>query len=442
MKISIVLLMCLSAQTSHPLYEKIYESFIKDIEKGNFISYNPLNPENNITILADFCRSTAWFGKTNIDNGIWCFYKLLLNNENLDFLVQRILLSSGSAINIIFSHLLLCKKTIDICTLHKLIKDKEYVETNILELSEKITADLNKPISNDYLYLIALCLLLELEAYINETDLVKNIFFILIKEIGIYILAEQNENEAEKDKTRHINLIEAFRLISDTHKEVYFRTRDIVLENICQIAMLFTGLYSFNIPDKYMNKYTKINQDDVITKIKLDKFNIKKNNENIRKRIKEKNIESTMKFQKIQILKEIISKTNIEEKLNNLQKKIIENKGRIEITNAFNKCESDLLRMNISTEIINEYRNIFIDKFILSLLNFTPENMGTYCKELLYTSIINLLKSEFFDDESEKVKRKRFFQNIKNLLNESEVFRIVNNNLKLFNEIMVELKKH
>ncbi|WUR03677.1 uncharacterized protein VNE69_06001 [Vairimorpha necatrix] len=724
MKISIVLLMCLSAQTSHPLYEKIYESFIKDIEKGNFISYNPLNPKNNITILADFCRSTAGFGKltctvktfndqnlgefvldtknkptediiikmeeeiekiliapehysivflystccqenhpimlkfvyelkkannermannsffkilykqicsvgnektnyffqiyndssksyfekfqtnifhyidfftqsykivlridienichvmefcvddfyhlvlpeidiqkfyryqiarklfdiynlyhhdiifnyikkykkilctlnyiflnddensfelnieteviifkiddkefhyfleqynvkesnnvyistdcyrniqiiisalakTNIDNGIWCFYKLLLNNENLDFLVQRILLSSGSAINIIFSHLLLCKKTIDICTLHKLIKDKEYVETNILELSENITADLNKPISNDYLYLIALCLLLEIEAYINETDLIKNIFYILIKEIGIYILAEKNENEAEKDKTEHINLIEVFRLISDTHKEVYFRTRDIVLENICQIAMLFTGLYSFNIPDKYMNKYTKINQDDVITKIKLDKNNIKKNNENIRKRIKEKNIESTMKFEKIQFLKEIISKTNIEEKLNNLrleimeryiqtnryesEKKIIENKGRIEITNAFNECESDLLRMNISTEIINEYRNIFIDKFILSLLNFTPENMGTYCKELLYPSIINLLKSEFFDDESEKVKRKRFFQNIKNLLNESEVFKIVNDNLKLFNEIMVELKKH
>ncbi|WUR04446.1 uncharacterized protein VNE69_09001 [Vairimorpha necatrix] len=697
MKISIVLLMCLSAQTSHPLYEKIYESFIKDIEKGNFISYNPLNPENNITILADFCRSTAGFGKltctvetfydqnlgefvldtknkptediiiemeeeiekilnapkhysivllcspcrrenhhiiskfvyklkkannermannsffkihykkiysvenenTNyyfriynessksyykklqpyiyhyadsftesynivlridienichilfakklldiynlyhhdiiynylryhkkelnctinninlnkhgycfeikigtmyvtfdiddkryyfflehyrgfvsdnvyistdcyrkiqiifsalsrksIDDGIWFFYKLLFNNENLNFLIQRILLSSGSAINITFSHLLLYKKTIDVHIYKKVIKDKEYVETNLFELSKKITLDLKSNLFDDYLYLVTFCLLLEAETYLNETNSVEDKFFIIIKDIGINILAEKNE----KDRIKHIDLIEVFRQISAIHKELFLNSQQEVLKDICQIAILFTGLYTFDIPDAYMLEFTKMSQDDVITKFKLDKNYILKKNENIRKRIKEKNIESTMKFEKIQILKEIISKTNIEEKLNNLhleimerykqtnryesEKKIIENKGRIEINNTFSECKSVLLRMNINIEIINEYRNILIDKFILSLKKYTPEYIRLYRKEFLYPSIMNLLKSEFIDDESEKSKRKGFFQNIKNMLNESEVFGIVNDNLKLFNEIMDELKKH
>ncbi|WUR02245.1 uncharacterized protein VNE69_01184 [Vairimorpha necatrix] len=389
-----------------------------------------------------------------IDDALYFFYKLVVNYDEIYFIIQNILNRSRSATNIIFCHLLLHKKAIEIDTFNTIINNTEYSEIKAPELIKNIISNIRMSHFDDCLYLITLCLLLETETYINENEFEGNTLFSLLKETGSIIIEKEYNNEAESPLIiPYINVVQIFMKIANVHNYIYEYNKNAVLEYICNIGALFTGLSSINIHYDIIYKNINVKRDQISTKNNIDEKDIIKNNEIITKRL----IENTIAKTKENILKGVFSITLIKEKLNHIfkeimnkylennydekEKKIIENKVKFEIEKYVNEIEPELLNMNINKDVINEYRNILIDKFMLNLDQYAQEYLKNTSKEMFYSTIIKLFKSEFSDDEKEKIKCQIIFEKLKEILNEKERFDIVNNNEELFYAVTDELKK-
>ncbi|WUR05015.1 uncharacterized protein VNE69_11178 [Vairimorpha necatrix] len=126
---------------------------------------------------------------------ITMFYRLFEFNFLIGFLIERILNKADTSISIILTHLFLRKKIID-KKIYNEIRDKEGFKISKIDLPEKLLSCFNNS-TKEEMRLIAYCLILEAEKYINENDINEDNLFGKIKYIADVITDENNKNISE-----------------------------------------------------------------------------------------------------------------------------------------------------------------------------------------------------------------------------------------------------
>ncbi|WUR04833.1 uncharacterized protein VNE69_11005 [Vairimorpha necatrix] len=413
--------------------------------------------KNNIFIgknsFIEFQTILSRLKNTKKTEGISMFYKLIESNNKIEFLVERIINNPGSALNIIFAHLLLDKTIININILHKIIGNNEDCGLNKTTLSNRVSTNLKKRFYTTDLYFIAFCLLLETENYINNENLCNVILFNILKDIGI--LNKKKEFGCNGPKF-NINLIKTCEDIAIIHNNNFDKYKKEVEQKICSTIALFTGYKDIFFMNRFSSVYYHIEKDQVITNLGLDPIRIESYLEISRKLLWGNTVKSKIKQENIKAIKQIHQKAQLEKNLNSIYNKILdcnlqnlfnevktkeyENEGIENIENSVSDCALKLFSMNISIDLINEYRINLRQQFIINLKKYITENIRKNGKKFLFHVLIEYFKSEFTNDASIKSNWKYILRKLLNTLSQKEKLNIINNNIQLFNNLIKVLQ--
>ncbi|WUR02064.1 uncharacterized protein VNE69_01006 [Vairimorpha necatrix] len=341
--------------------------------------------------------------------GINMFYKLIVLNNKIEFLVERILNKPGSALNIIFGYLLLDITIIDQNTVSTIIGNKTDNGLNKKKLINRVATNLKKYFYTTDLYFIAFCLLLETENYINNENVCNVILFKILKDIGI--LTKKKEYGCNSPKF-NINLIKTCEDIAIIHNKNF---------------------------DKFKRCRTKNLQVETYSEI-------------LRKILWENTVKSKIKQENIKAIKQLHPKGQLENDLNSIYNKIInsnlqnifnevktkkiEHEGIENIKKSVSGCAMKLFSMNISIDLINIYRYFLREQFIFNLKKYITENIRKNCKKYYFNVLIENFKSEFKNDASNAANWKYISLKIKNLLSQNEKLHIINNNIRLIDNLI------
>ncbi|WUR04970.1 putative SP-containing protein [Vairimorpha necatrix] len=223
--------------------------------------------------------------------GIIMFHNLVVNNNRINFFVERILNKRGSAINIMFSYLLFYKIKMNPNILYDIIENKILNDTIMKKIIKKISEKLKTIFFINDLYLIKFCLLLEAEEYINENELKDDILFKTLKDIGSLIVKRNNKSEHKTNiSQKNINLLEVFNEIVIIHNGIHDLYRNEVREKILNTAAVFTGSSTIDINVYTLNllhKNYKVQKDDIIKKLNIESTMVDKDNKEILEELNE-----------------------------------------------------------------------------------------------------------------------------------------------------------
>ncbi|WUR02787.1 uncharacterized protein VNE69_03008 [Vairimorpha necatrix] len=202
-----------------------------------------INFKNNISI----CEKTSkeltrikklWINITQKnDKEIMLFYKLIEGHCLVEFVLERILKKSGSAVNIIFSRLCVEIKIINMCNF-KILTEKKSLITTVQKniINGKILAAVLKILQCEddvRSYLIKICLFLETDNIIYSKEKTQIELFRELKCISD--ICVQNEDSSGMGGTD--NLFEVFTTISH-HCEILSKYAKKTFDNICDAFFL------------------------------------------------------------------------------------------------------------------------------------------------------------------------------------------------------------
>ncbi|WUR03669.1 uncharacterized protein VNE69_05258 [Vairimorpha necatrix] len=381
--------------------------------------------------------------------GINMFYKLIVLNNKIEFLVERILNKPGSALNIIFGYLLLDITIIDQNTVSTIIGNDTDNGLNKKKLTNRVATSLKKYFYTTDLYFIAFCLLLETENYINNENVCNVILFKILKDIGI--LNKKKEFGCNSPKF-NINLIKTCEDIAIIHNNNFDKYKKEVEQKICSTTALFTKYKDIFIINRFTSVYYQLEKDQVITNLGLDPIRIETYSGILRKILWENTVKSKIKQENIKAIKQLHPKGQLENDLNIIYNKIInsnlqnifnevktkkiEHEGIENIEKSVSGCALKLFSMNISIDLINIYRYNLREQFIFNLKKYITENIRKNCKKYYFNVLIENFKSEFKNDASNAANWKYISLKIKNLLSQNEKLNIINNNILLINDLI------
>ncbi|WUR03168.1 uncharacterized protein VNE69_03377 [Vairimorpha necatrix] len=419
------------------------------------------------------------------------FFRLIQDNKKVEYFIHRILCKQGTAVNIIFSHLLLD---------HKIIEKKkvnEIIETEIerQQIIKKILKKLSNSLYLSSTYLIKICLFLEVEEYLNENQSKNEPIFRTLKNIAYYIRSKKNLQEfylsesSLLNKQKNVNLTKVFQELANYHLEDLGNLKENNLRFILKIAFLFTGLendtcdvgdYQF-----YVDKFS------IITGLRLDRIEIEINNKMIAENISKHYNESMRKesivnlelaiihFKKIKRAKSSNETIFYKNKIKRILKKInpqvckkiikvalykeidniydyeirikfeneLKNEGIKEIEYIFTSDQSMKQVANkiyeIDPNIINEYMTEEKNNFFKKLMINIDENVRRYCKKNLLKHSKALFECGFMYSEAIKKENENKMVKIKTILSDTEIIEILNEEIgiNLIDELIKTLKK-
>ncbi|WUR05215.1 uncharacterized protein VNE69_12200 [Vairimorpha necatrix] len=440
------------------------EKIIFNYSSSNIEYYTEIDLDNQVdtfyiskNCFKDFQSIFMRMSNTMHTNGINFFYKILEYNNKREFFLERIINARGSALNIIFAHLLLYKGTIDDNHLDIMIGKNKDAEFNPKNLTKMVSAILEGFYLEPDTYLIKFCLLLEAEKYINENNTYDDLLFNSIKDFANVITSKNKKNENKTCNIEEdINLVNVFDEIIDIHIKYHHLYENEVVKNICTMGALSTGSNFIRIHNYLSSNNFTITKDDIISNYNFNASNIEKSNSVIIEKLKENIHEDEKGEEKINEILQRLKKYKLYEKLNNIlfeglvsylqdkyNKKVrmkLRKRGINYIKKTYNFSDPKLLAI-IDIDVIQKFQTKLIIKFISDLKELTAKNIKNICVKYLNKVIIENFKCEFSDDFNEKQKWKNIAKILMQRLDEKTIFNHVNNNLQLYNGLLEVLKK-
>ncbi|WUR03542.1 uncharacterized protein VNE69_05133 [Vairimorpha necatrix] len=388
---------------------------------------------------------------------------------------NRIMNRPDTALNIIFSHLLLDQKLIEKNELNKIIKDKKTIRKLLKRLSN------HRFLSTTFA--LKICIFLEAERYINEIDVYDKSIFGTLKKIGKLFQSKYNNKISCNNES--VDLLKIYQEFLVHHLKDVKNFKNNVWTCIFGLTGLFTGLdkniYAidgdlFYFTKDYVLPYLEINENEVNKNAEIVRNKLVKRSQ---EDIKEENIRylNSIKYvldvvneEKLNInyIKKILKKidvTRYNEYLNEIKNEVMNKaintyeemindiflneyqaKGLKEIENIFNYNEiiKELLKTIafLDENMIKEYKNEIQKKFTRQLRVYRKENIKVYCKNNLTKVIVELFESEFEDDIKIKKEKKQKFMKMKEVLGGKDILDILNKTgINLHKELIQKLEE-
>ncbi|WUR03551.1 uncharacterized protein VNE69_05140 [Vairimorpha necatrix] len=344
-------------------------------------------------------------------NDIELFFRLIKNENKIEFLIKRILNSHGRPLNIIFAHLMLDQELIDENELQKIIVKDKLSEERKIQLIEIFLNNLSYREYSSNTYTMKICLFLEAERYINENHVNNDSIFGTLKKIGKYIETKENlEREVTSNKShlcdnmKITDLAKIYQIFVKHHFEDIKKFRKHIWICILELSALFTGLDK-NIYVVEFNRFIT-QKDTVLSIFGFSKNEVDINIESIRKKLTKNSQEDAEKEYKKylheikDILESKIEKTKSKEKLRIILDKIhmftFSEALNGVITDSLNRKVEHLYDEEIKIELFTEskerviraieniYRHDKIMKELSGMLNYWDENfLKKYKKEII-----------------------------------------------------------
>ncbi|WUR03679.1 uncharacterized protein VNE69_06003 [Vairimorpha necatrix] len=236
----------------------------------------------------EFFRKTYYI-KTlgECHNEVELLFRLLETGGRAEFFLKKILNKRGSAIYLILLHILLSDNLYKEFNLSKILRNKEFDETSKNLLIEKIITNLCNCSFLASTFLIKICLLYEVERFINENDVSDKPILLILSNIAALIKKKAGfiPCDNQYNVIKNIDLIEIF------HVAVKFHLKDIqaymnnIWKQIFSITSLYTGYEQNLCILEYVHFY--IEKDRVFDFFCLNNITVENNNEIIRKKLSE-----------------------------------------------------------------------------------------------------------------------------------------------------------
>ncbi|WUR03933.1 uncharacterized protein VNE69_07002 [Vairimorpha necatrix] len=377
-------------------------------------------------------------------------YRFIETSNGLEFFIMK-LLNKESALNIIFKHLLLEQKFIEPSELTTNLNSQE---SKIL--IKNIKTKLSSHIFSANSFLMKICLLLEFEHYINETDISDKPYILKLKEIGNLIKTKYSF-DAGINKNSNIEAIDLIKIYAEAVK---YHLKDMQqytydkLRFIFAIASLYTGIEQNRCV--IGNLISDVSKDQIITAYSLNKHAVDENIKIIKKKLSKnmkKHAVSETSYRYKDSVRQFIS-FFYEEKLTHALYQIKTNAIISKIINPcddeeWNKFENHLCQQgirkienilsyhnlmelsankleNIGENLINECKKEEVEFFLQKIRNNIYENKRNTIKSCFVTSLKELYESKFMNENYEKQIEKKHHR-IKKMLVQNELFEIINN---------------
>ncbi|WUR04646.1 uncharacterized protein VNE69_09198 [Vairimorpha necatrix] len=236
----------------------------------------------------EFFRKTYYI-KTlgECHNEVELLFRLLETGGRAEFFLKKILNKRGSAIYLILLQILLSDNLYKEFNLSKILRNEEFDETSKNLLIEKIITNLCNCSFLASTFLIKICLLLEVERFINENDVSDKPILLILSNIAALIKKKAGfiPCDNQYNVTKKIDLIEIF------HVAVKFHLKDIqaymnnIWKQIFSITSLYTGYEQNLCILEYVHFY--IEKDRVFDFFCLNNILVENNNEILRKKLSE-----------------------------------------------------------------------------------------------------------------------------------------------------------
>ncbi|WUR04205.1 uncharacterized protein VNE69_07271 [Vairimorpha necatrix] len=378
---------------------------------------------------------------------IYLISEVLKKYNKVQFYIQRILKTPGSASNIIFAHLLKFKKIIDENTLNMIIEQKEYSEIWKIQCVEFLSENLTKFSSDTNRYLIFVCLILEGSKFISENDLRDDNFLKTIKEIGNFIASKNSDFKCKMNWVKNIEILEVFREIVNIHTNISYSYKNLALNRTCCLVALYSEERIIYVENQFLDLAFIFTKEEVIINELLDKnkiwiFNF---------RIKEKLIsiidEDKIKLENYNKIIQILSKHHFFEKWDYIIFEVIlrfsndiygkaerikmEIEGKNMVENIFQECKTELLSLKLKDGLIDEYKNHYMQNISLYARKYCTEPKKYFYKKYFKHIIVEIFKNESNKDEKERLKFKIIYQKILETLSKDEVDKIIRDDTEL-----------
>ncbi|WUR03080.1 putative ribosome hibernation promotion factor [Vairimorpha necatrix] len=390
----------------------------------NKASYNCIERECQLELIEILKVFDAMNNSKNI-KGVILIFNLLKDNNKILFLIEKIINQKGSGLNILFKFLFFINDSICKDLLNFMPTTDGLCESHYVDLSKFFYEHLSA-IPGPKLYLIQICILIETERYINENDVSEDIIFRTFKDI-ISLLKIENNNQ------------------------------------ICGITSLFVGLDE-NIHLKHDSGL--LTENCIIEDLKLDKNEIRINNEIIRSKLlinnkedkKHENIRNIKKKEMeiaIKILEDCLTTKDLPEILesalytnmecffndvaiSSFEKELID-KSKDVIDKIFN---NSLLLKNTNEEI-RRYLLVRTKKeYNTSIKCYIKENIKKNKTKYLHEVLIKLLENEFEDVTNKKTICEKNYNHIRSTLQEKCIIRIFNEESEKLHDDLIKILKN
>ncbi|WUR02059.1 uncharacterized protein VNE69_01001 [Vairimorpha necatrix] len=294
------------------------------------------------------------------ENIIELFYRLMSNNNQVLYLLNRILDKTSTVLNIIFKYLIDCQNIINKNELELTIGKKQRNKTERQIILEALQDIFSRGYKSSSTYLIKICLLLEAEELINKNDVFDEPIFGTLKRITELVPSQENSMNIISSED-NINLCKAYQyLIKNCLADIKIYKRNI-WKVVYKFAALFTGLEKTEcIAADYYYYIVKSNE---IANLGLGENEVTKNYDTVSKKILEKHLEDIKK----ENLKYFYNIKNIIESISHLKMSEEEIKiKRSEITTLLNKINIKIHRlklMSLKNEALNaNIENLYDEK--------------------------------------------------------------------------------
>ncbi|WUR03861.1 uncharacterized protein VNE69_06178 [Vairimorpha necatrix] len=200
------------------------------------------------------------------------------------------------------------------------------------------------------LYLIQICVLLEAESYVNETNVSEDSIYKNLKDI-------YNLIETKKNIQKNIDLIKTMKELAGGHFDNFKKYKENVYIEICAIASLFCGL---NKNTFFKHDTRLLSKSDICSSLNLDENEIQKNIESIRSKLRE-NYNEDIKYENLRNKK----KTELKEAAETLEKHPLNEKLKEILKKAHNTnlINNDMPIEDFESKLVNKSIKI-IDKII------------------------------------------------------------------------------
>ncbi|WUR02697.1 uncharacterized protein VNE69_02218 [Vairimorpha necatrix] len=404
---------------------------------------------------------------------IYFLHNLLIDYEKVDFLILRILNNSKSALNTLFCHILLYIKIIkkhelDLITGRE-VNSESNIEVFCKQIMKKLSIYLNS-LNVSESYLLAICLLLEVEMLINENGAGDDPLFRILLIISNIIESEKNKDQTytyiNKDKIKITNILKEVKSI---HIDEIVRFKKEIIKNISKISSLFTGLSSSKfVNGNYPTKIEAYVKKDIITDLKLDEYAVERNTKNLRKKLLENTAED-YKFEKerrkgedeIIKINKIIEKLPEMEELKKMKTQSIysfienlfdadmidnldnnfKNVGITKIDKIFNGITNT---ESLDINIILEYKKKFIESFFQDIKINIEDRIKKISVKELFIVFIKSFENEISTENIDNKRTEKIFKNIRTVLKEETIIKVLyaNSAIELHDELMHIIKKY
>ncbi|WUR02711.1 uncharacterized protein VNE69_02230 [Vairimorpha necatrix] len=401
------------------------------------------------------------------------FFRLIRNKNQVIYLVNRILDKTGTALNIIFKHLIDCQ---DIFKKNELGFSilKEQINENERKLIIEVLQDIFGDYGSSSTYLIKICLFLEAEELLNKNEVGDAPIFGILKRITELVISQKNSTNITSSE-ENSDLCKAYQyLLKNCLADMETNKRNI-WRIVYKFAALFTGLEKTKCKDDYYYYYYIVKSNEIaklclrekeVTKTYdlISKKILKKHSEDIKKEnikylyrikniiesinkskmseeeIKIKRYEMTTLLNRINIkiyssnlipLKNEALNANIENLYDDKTRTKFENdlkeRGREEIKNIIisDKETKDLIEIikQYDKNILNEYNNTFLTNFFAELSVCIEKNVKKCSERDLPKVFVSFFKDYLNNDLNKQEACENILKKIINILSENGILK-------------------